>query len=160
MHMSLWMHVEQFNFFLLLPIMQPNTEKKAPIKSSANCAIIHPLHPAGYQILSGVIDQNKTEPQTNTHPHTALSHWPTLCSPGASAVWGMWRRSRSEPTVLVAEPPGSKLRGHSERQGPGPRCRTLTRFLKPTARVTWKTHVITLHHVSSFLAADFLRSGK
>lgn len=51
---------------------------KIPIKSIANCAIIHSPYPAGYQIPSGVIDQNKTETQTNTHTHTALSHWPTL----------------------------------------------------------------------------------
>ncbi len=86
--------------FFLLPIMQPS--EKSPIKSTANCAIIHSPYPAGYQIHSGVIDQNKTETQTNTH----TQHCPTdpLCCLSVSAVWGMWQRSRSEPTGLTADP--------------------------------------------------------
>ena len=50
-------------------------KKKKTIKSSANCAIIHPLHPAGYQILRGVIDQNKNQtPDKHTRSIVPLTH--------------------------------------------------------------------------------------
>lgn len=92
---------------------------KSPIKSSANCAIIHPLYPAGYQIPSGVIDQNKTQTQTNTH----TEYCPTnpLCSLCACvcAAWGMWLHSRSELTVLIADrAPSCEATGKGRGQTP------------------------------------------
>lgn len=99
---------------------------KVPIKSIANCAIIHSPDPAGYQIPSRVIDQNKTKTQTNTHTHSIV-----LLTHSVASVCVCSLGNVTAQQIRAGNPhsrPGSKLRGHSERQRPDSHCRTLTRF--------------------------------
>lgn len=148
MWMFSWMHVESFLFPL------PITQWKIPIKSFDQCAVTHSPHPVGHPIPSGVMDQNKTQTSTHTHTHSIV-----LLTHSVATV-----RVQSGECDGAADPgrqsrrcrPGSKLRGLGERQGPGSRCRTLTRFNHSPG------HIKDLcYNLASLLSAvDFTRSGK